>query len=333
MTTRKGIMKDKFGRTIDYLRLSVVDRCNLQCLYCMPEGGANFDPWNKFLSYAQMVQLVNYFADLGIKKVRITGGEPLVRRDISELISQIRENQKIEEITLTTNGVLLEKQVKKLRKSGLNRINISLDTLKRDRFIRVAKMDRLREVLQGIDAACQENFESIKLNVVLMKDINQDEILEMVDFAIQRNIEIRFIELMMTSAEVALDPHKYFLGTQFAQLEIEKKYKLESFDNYFSSPAKVFKIVGTHTKVGFISPLSCQFCSKCNRLRLKANGMLKSCLHGKEDLNLKKLLESGLSENEIKEKIENVVYERPEKHYLNERDVQHNDFQMSHIGG
>ncbi|OGW85383.1 MAG: cyclic pyranopterin phosphate synthase MoaA [Omnitrophica bacterium RIFCSPHIGHO2_02_FULL_46_11] len=326
-------MKDQFGRELTYLRISVVDRCNLRCLYCMPAHGAGFETWDDLLSYEEMVKLVEYFSELGIRKVRITGGEPLVRKDIAELMFRIKEIPGIHELALSTNGVFLKGQVQKLQAAGLDRINISLDTLNRNRFLQIARLDRLSEVLDGIEEAVASGLHPIKINTVLMKGINEDEILDLVRFAIDKSIEVRFIELMATNGLVQLDPQERFFSTEEAKERIEREYELIPLDSYFSSPAQVFSIMGTKARIGFISPISNYFCARCNRLRLKANGMLKTCLHGKEDLDLKALLRSGASAEEIKRRIQEVVWVRPEQHFLNELQMKHQDFQMSHVGG
>ncbi len=326
-------MKDRFERELTYLRLSVVDRCNLRCLYCMPAEGAGFEAWENILSYEEMHRLVEIFSGLGISKVRITGGEPLVRRDIEVLISKIRSVPGIREIALSTNGVFLKEKARGLKDAGVDRVNISLDTLRRDRFFTIARMDRLGEVLRGIDAALAVGFSPVKINTVLMKGVNEDEILDLVRFGIERGIELRFIELMPTDESVEADPLKHFFSTQEAKKIVEQVYELKPADVYLSSPAQVFQIAGTQARVGFISPLSCFFCTRCNRLRLKASGMLKTCLHGREDLDLRAMLRSGFSESEIASAIQGVVYARPEQHFLNESAVAHADFQMSHVGG
>ena len=256
-----------------------------------------------------------------------------MRPGIVGLLTRLREIPGIEEMALSTNGVLLKQQACGLKAAGLDRINVSLDTLRRDRFMEIAKMDRLQDVLDGIDEALRVGLRPVKINTVLMKGVNEDEILDLVRFAVERSIEVRFIELMQTHQAVPLDPLKTFLSVEEARAIIEKEFRLVPFDTYFSSPAKVFSIEGTNARVGFISPLSCFFCTRCNRLRLKANGALKTCLHGKEDLDLKALLRQGLSKVEIKQQIEGVVFTRPEQHFLNEKDIPHKDFQMSHIGG
>ena len=326
-------MNDRFGRELTYLRISVVDRCNLRCLYCMPAHGAGFEAWDELLSYDEILTLTRCFVELGIRKVRLTGGEPLVRKGIAGLIARIREIPEIGEIALSTNGVFLKEQAQELKEAGLDRINISLDTLRRDRFRQIARTDRLAQVLEGIDEAIRQGLHPIKINTVLMKGINDDEILNLVQFGIEKSIEVRFIELMPTHGAVQLNVNERFVSSEEAKAVIEKEYSLTPADTYFSSPASVYTIQGTRARVGFISPLSCAFCSRCNRLRLKANGALKTCLHGKEDLDLKTLLRSGVSLHEIKSKIQEVVYARPEQHFLNETSVPHKDFQMAHVGG
>ncbi len=326
-------MKDQLGRELNYLRISVVDRCNLRCLYCMPSGGAGFEAWDELLSYDEIVYLTGIFAELGVKKVRITGGEPLIRKNLDELIGRIRQVPGISEIALSTNGVFLKEQIQSLRAAGLDRVNISLDTLRLDRFLKIAQRDRLSQVLEGIDAALESGITPVKINAVLMKGFNTDEILDLVRFAVSKSIEIRFIELMTTHENVAIDPKEQFFSTQEAKALIEREYELIPVDAYFSSPAQVFQIKGTSSRVGLISPISCFFCMRCNRVRLKANGAMKSCLHGKEDLNLKDLIRAGISRSEIKKRIEDAVYVRPEQHFLNDTAVRHQDFQMSHVGG
>lgn len=325
-------MRDRFGRDINYLRISVVDRCNLSCLYCMPYGGAGVDPWGHLLSYEEIAELASCFAEMGVRKIRITGGEPLVRKQIWKLAAMLRDISGIEELALSTNGVFLAGQAAELKKAGVHRLNISLDTLRPERFQRIARIDRLGEVLRGIETARECGFGPIKINTVLMKGINDDEILDLVRFAVERSLEIRFIELMPTNQELDLEWGASFFSAEEALAVVETEYDLAPGDAYFSSPAKMYSIAGTESRIGFISPVSCLFCSRCNRLRLKANGMLKTCLHGKEDLDLKALLRSGAAREVLRREIEAVVFDRPEQHFLNET-VPHRDFQMSHVGG
>lgn len=326
-------MKDQLGRDLTYLRLSVVDRCNLRCLYCMPAHGAGFEPWENLLTYDEMAMLVRCFAELGIRKVRLTGGEPLVRKDLDALILKLRAIPQIQELALSTNGVFLKGRARALKDAGLDRVNVSLDTLNRKRFTEIARMDRLADVLDGIDEALACRLTPLKLNTVLMRGINDGEILDLVHFAVEKSIDVRFIELMPTNGLLQIDAAKNFMSCEEARARIEGQFTLIPVDTYFSSPACVFQVQGTGAHVGFISPVSNIFCSRCNRLRLKANGALKTCLHGPEDLDLKTLLRSGTSSSVIARRIQEVVYVRPEEHFLNRRDVRHRDFQMSHVGG
>ncbi len=326
-------MRDQNGRELTYLRLSVVDRCNLRCLYCMPAHGAGFDPWADLLTYEEMITLVRCFAELGIRKVRLTGGEPLVRKDLEVLVGGLRAMAEIRELALSTNGVFLKGRARSLKRAGVDRVNVSLDTLNRERFTEIARMDRLEEVLGGIDEALACGLTPLKLNTVLLRGINDDELLDLVRFAVERSIEVRLIELMPTNGDVQVDYRQRFLSCEEARAVIEEEFVLAPAETSPSSPARVFSILGTGARVGFISPISNFFCSRCNRLRLKANGALKTCLHGKEDLNLKALLRSGMPIAAIRRRIEEVVYVRPEEHFLNRVDIPHRDFQMSHVGG
>ena len=326
-------MKDQFGRGLTYLRISVVDRCNLRCLYCMPQHGAGFEPWKELLSYEEICRLARCFAELGITKVRITGGEPLIRKDVVHLIFLLREIPGLQEIALSTNGVFLAPLARRLKQAGLDRVNVSLDTLNRDTFRKIAGMDRLGDVLAGIEEAKTAGLVPVKINTVLMRGVNDGEILDLVRLAVRLSLEVRLIELMPTNGLVSLNPQEAFMSAEEAKARIEETFELLPEDTYFSSPAQVFRIAGHEARVGFISPLSNVFCARCNRLRLKANGALKTCLHGKDDLDLKQLLRSGASDEEIKEMIQGVVYVRPEQHFLNVPQVPHRDFQMSHVGG
>lgn len=326
-------MKDRFGRELTYLRLSVVDRCNLRCLYCMPSHGAGFVAWRELLTYDEMAILVRCFAELGTRKVRLTGGEPLVRRDLEDLVARLRNISGICELALSTNGVFLKGRARSLKDAGLGRVNVSLDTLSRARFEEIARMDRLTDVLDGIDEAIACGLGPLKLNTVLMRGVNDTEILGLVGFAVERSIEVRFIELMPTNGLVQIDPKQAFMSCAEARAIVEQAYELVAVDTYASSPAQVFAVSGTAARVGFISPLSNFFCARCNRLRLKATGALKTCLHGPEDLDLKTMLRSGIPIEVIKRRIEEVVYARPEEHFLNRPEIAHRDFQMSHVGG
>ena len=326
-------MKDQFAREITYLRVSLIDRCNLRCFYCMPHGLLNPFKEEELLTMDEIVEIVSLFAELGIWKVRLTGGEPLLRKGVPDLVARIKAVPGIREVVMTSNGVLLKHFAQGLKEAGLNRINVSLDTLDRENFKYITGLDKLNDVLEGIEAAAKAGIAPIKINAVLMKGVNDGEILDLVNFSVERSFDLRFIEWMPTAVEIHSVRENRFLSAQSAKQLIEEKCGLVPDDPDPHAPARTFHMAGTRSRVGFISPLSNAFCSMCNRLRLKANGMMKTCLHGKEDLDIKCLLRQHLSREEIKEKIESVVFDRPKEHFLNDVNIPHNDFVMTAVGG
>ena len=326
-------MMDRFGRELTYLRVSLIDRCNLRCLYCMPHGLLNPFKEDELLTMDEIVETVSLFAGLGIRKVRLTGGEPLLRKDVPSLVARIKKIPGIREVVMTSNGVLLKYFAADLKKAGLDRINVSLDTLDRENFKRITGLDKLNDVLEGIKTVAGVGISPIKINTVLMKGYNDHEVMDLVNFSVQNAFQIRFIEWMPTAGEIYSIQQSRFLSVESAKQAIEEKCGLISDHSDPHSPARSFYIKGTATQVGFISPLSNAFCSMCNRLRLKANGMMKTCLHGNEDLDIKTLLRSGMSKDEIQKKIAAVVFDRPEEHFLNNNTVPHKDFVMTAVGG
>ncbi len=326
-------MIDRFGRTLTYLRVSLIDRCNLRCLYCMPHGLLNPFREDELLSVDETAEIVSMFAELGISKVRLTGGEPLLKKGVPDLVRRIKNFPGIREVVMTTNGVLLAAFASELKKAGLDRLNVSLDTLDRENFKRITGLDKLNDVLRGIEAARAAGIGPIKINAVLMKGYNDSEVLDLLRFAVEGDMELRFIEWMPTAAEINSVRENRFVSSEWAKGIVAEKCGLIPDDSNPHSPARTFQIAGSRSRVGFISPLSNAFCANCNRLRLKANGMMKTCLHGKEDLDFRVLLRGGKSRDEIKERITATVFERPEQHFLNESSVPHNDFVMTAVGG
>ncbi len=326
-------MIDKFGRHITYLRVSLIDRCNLRCFYCMPQGLLNGFKEEEFLTFDEIVRAVSLFAGLGIRKVRLTGGEPLLRKGVPSLVARVKNIPGIAEVVMTSNGALLGKFASELKAAGLDRINVSLDTLDRENFKRITGEDRFAEVLAGIEAAVSAGLRPVKLNAVLMKGVNDHEVLALVRFAAERGMEMRFIEWMPTAAQIRPSQESLFMDSEEARRLVEKEFTLVQDFSDPSAPARSYFLKGTEARVGFISPLSNAFCSSCNRLRLKANGKMKTCLHGQEDMDLRALLRGGLSDKEIREKIAGVVFERPKEHFLNDPSVRHNDFVMTAVGG
>lgn len=326
-------MKDKFGRDLTYLRVSLIDRCNLRCLYCMPQGAINPFKEGELLSMEEVFEAVSVFSELGIRKVRLTGGEPLLRKGVPALVAKIKSLPGIREVVMTTNGVLLKTFAAELKKAGLDRINISLDTLDRGNFERITGSDKLESVLEGIAAAQAAGIGPIKVNAVLMKGWNDHEVMDLVKFAVSRKLHMRFIEWMPTTSEIHSVRENRYLSSEAARRTVETDYCLIRDEADPHAPARTYRVKGTDCTVGFISPLSNAFCAMCNRLRMKANGMLKTCLHGREDLDIRGLLRSGTPREEIKRRIAETVFDRPQEHFLNNAAVAHQDFVMTSVGG
>ena len=326
-------MIDQFGRTITYLRISVIDKCNLRCLYCMPNGWVNQTRVSDLLTNDELMEVATTFAELGVTKVRLTGGEPLLRPGLVEMIGQLASIPGITQLAMSTNGVLLARHARALKDAGLQRLNVSLDTLSREKFARITGMDQWQTVVDGIVEAKAIGLGPMKVNTVLMKGVNDDELLALVGFAVEQELELRFIEWMPTNPLVDVQREGKFLSNEVARDQIEQHYRLIPHDPDPHSPARTFLIEGTRARIGFINPLSNVFCAMCNRVRLKANGRIKTCLHGKEELDLKTMLRTGVGRDEIKRQIATAVFLRPEQHFLNHPEIPHQDFVMTQVGG
>lgn len=326
-------MIDQFGRRITYLRISVIDKCNLRCVYCMPRGVVRRTRAAELLTNDELVELATIFAELGVTKIRLTGGEPLLRPGLLDLVARLSRIPGITQLAVSTNGVLLKGRAHALKEAGLQRVNVSLDTLSRERFARITGQDAWQTVVEGILEAKAAALSPVKVNTVLMKGLNDDEILALVAFAIEQELELRFIEWMPTNPLVDWQREERFLSNEVARRLIERHYRLIPDDQDPASPARTFLIEGTGVRVGFINPLSNVFCAACNRVRLKVNGRIKTCLHGQEELDLKTMLRSGVPREEITRAIAEAVFRRPEQHFLTRPDVAHHDFVMTQVGG
>lgn len=318
-------MRDQFGRTIDYLRISITDRCNLRCQYCMPAEGAAWVPHSSILTFEEIEAVVRVLVRLGIRKVRLTGGEPLVRRGVVSLVERLASVEGIDDLSLTTNGLLLKPLARPLRDAGLHRVNVSLDSLHPSRFAELTRGGRLQDVLDGIEAAFSEGLGPVKLNVVLVNGFNTDEIEPFVELTKTRDIEVRFIELMPI-AEQARWSLDHFVSNQLVLRTVPQLEPLTG--RPASSPAELYRVPGWPGRVGLISPVSCSFCAGCNRVRLTADGQLKTCLHSDEGTNLRAVLrEGGDGEAAVRDALER----KPRAHHLAEgRFIQRG---MSRIGG
>lgn len=279
---------DQFGRQVDYIRLSITDRCDFRCVYCMGED-MQFLPRDEVLSLEECARLVKTFVSLGVSKVRITGGEPLVRKNALWLFEEVGKLQGLNELVLTTNGSQLEKQAQDLRNAGVKRINISVDSLDAARFKKITRTGELDKVLRGIQAAKVAGFDNIKLNTVLMRGINDDETTSLVDFALEQNIDISFIE-EMPLGEVDHSRESTFVSNADTLKTLQSKYPLIASTETTGGPARYWRVANTSTKIGFISPHSHNFCESCNRVRITCKGELYLCLGQEDKVDLMPLL-------------------------------------------
>ena len=323
-------MKDRFGREIDYLRVSVTDNCNLRCVYCMDEKDNKFLKKDEKLTDDEIYIVVKESAKLGIKKVRITGGEPLVRPGVVDLIGRINSIEGIEEIYLTTNGILLADRLDELVKNGLKGVNISLDSLKEDRFNKLTRLGHVDNVLAAIDKAISLGIK-VKLNTVIVNDINKDEIMDFVNLTKEKEIDVRFIELMPIG--IAIN-YKGVANEEVLNIIRRNASDFEEVvRNQSGGPATYIRLNGAKGKVGFISAMSNCFCEDCNRIRLTPEGFLKQCLHFDYGVDLKSMLREGVNDEKLKEVIYNNIYDKPEKHLFLE-DSEHKELKfMNQIGG
>lgn len=323
-------MKDKFDREVDYLRLSVTDNCNLRCIYCMEENHTDFLSFNNKLTDDEIIRIVENSAKLGIKKVRITGGEPLVRHGVVDLISRINKISGINTINLTTNGILLEDKVEELAKNGLRGVNISLDSLKEETFKKLTRNGDLNKVLRAIDKCLEFNIK-VKLNTVIIEEINKDEIIDFINLTKRKNIDVRFIELMPIGEGKSFKPVtnveiQDIIKSNFNEVEELQRMAMDG-------PAKYIRFKDSLGKVGFISAISSCFCNECNRIRVTPDGFLKRCLHWNYGINLRDLLRKGISDEELKEVIKENIYDKPEKHLFDEVNKDEELRFMNEIGG
>lgn len=305
-------MIDQYGRKINYLRLSVTDRCNLRCQYCMPEAGIEKIEHSEILSLEEIDEIVSSFVALGVNKVRITGGEPLVRKGIVTLVEKIKAHSEIKDLSLTTNGILLKDMAADLKAAGINRINISLDSLDPDKYAAMTRGGALKKVLEGIDEAIKVGMNPIKINVVLIDGFNIEEVDAFVNLTKLKGIHVRFIELMPIGEVNTWSTMNYISNTKILEL-VPELSPIERED--VSSPANYYQIPGAQGTVGLISPISCKFCTNCNRIRMTADGKLKFCLHSNTEYDLKKVLNE---KGDLKLFIEKSLKEKPLEHRLDQ---------------
>ena len=322
-------MIDGFGRTIDYVRISVTDRCNLRCVYCMPEEGVEFVPHEDILTYEEIVRICRALASLGIRKVKVTGGEPLLRKEIEILIRELKRIDGIQEITMTTNGCLLEEKALSLKQAGLSSVNVSLDALNPKRFAEIARREGLEAVLKGIESACSSGLK-VKINCAVWETLQVEEMLAFARFSVDYGIAVRFIEIMPIGCANACKTEGNGPVLRFFQEHFDGFRKDEKVHG--NGPAIYYTWGNGQGCLGFINGVSHCFCSSCNRIRLTSGGFLKLCLDGSEGLDVKELLRAGISNDGLVSLLEQGIKKKPQGHHFKEiqRETRGN---MNQIGG
>ncbi len=331
---------DSYGREIIYLRVSLTDRCNFRCLYCSPaEKKFHFIEHEQILRFEEILEIASAAVEMGITKIRLTGGEPLVRKGVVDFIRELKQIGGLEDLSMTTNGFFLSETAQSLKDAGLNRVNISLDSLDSGKFKDITGFDSLSGVLKGIDSSLKVGLTPVKINVVLLKDINDDEVEDFIKLTIDRPLSVRFIELMPTNHELKGTNEEHFISAQKIKEKIQEKFPemiTASVENG-CGPASYYKLKGAQGIFGFITAVSQHFCARCNRIRLTAEGNLRPCLFSSKELELKKELrkipkdECKMRKRLIKSFLKEAVKAKPLRHGLAENNSA--EFDMSKIGG
>jgi cyclic pyranopterin phosphate synthase len=327
------LLVDAHGRVISDLRVSVTDRCNFRCRYCMPAEGMKWLERSEILSFEEIERLVRVFASLGVQDLRLTGGEPLARRDFPILVSMLRKIDGIRDLSVTTNGYLLERDAAALAGAGINRINVSVDSLARDRFHEITRRDALPQVLRGLQAiAAFEQVKPIKVNAVAIRDFTEDEVFRFAELARTTDFQVRFIEFMPLDGDRAWDPTQVLTGDEVRAL-IHERYPLEPADREPHATARVHRFADGVGEIGFINPVSQPFCADCNRIRLTADGELRTCLFSMHETNLRDPVRDGATDAELQAIVRDAVWRKELKHRVNEPGFRPPARSMSAIGG
>lgn len=309
-------LQDRFGRGVEYLRLSVTDRCDFRCVYCMAED-MTFLPRNQILSLEQLYDIASSFVQLGVKKIRLTGGEPMVRNNVMSLIERLGKIEQLDQLHLTTNGAQLDKFAAPLKAAGLTGMNISLDSLQPARFKELTRFGDLKKVLTGIDAARDAGFDRLKLNAVILKGRNDDEILDLIDFIRDKHIDISFIEEMPLGNISEHDRALSFISSEQIRNQIEARYALTPTTENTGGPSRYFRMADSTSRIGFISPHSNNFCHLCNRVRLTVEGRLLLCLGNEHSVSLKELIDRYPGDEEkLQQAIIKAMDLKPESHHF-----------------
>ncbi|MGD8371807.1 MAG: GTP 3',8-cyclase MoaA [Syntrophobacterales bacterium] len=311
-----ALLTDRYQRSIDYLRVSITDHCNLHCIYCMPLGGAPKLEHKEILSYEEFLRIIQVALNMGISKVRLTGGEPLVRRGVTDFCRRLAKLPGLKSLSLTTNGVLLEELASELYDAGIRRINISLDTLQRQKFLRITRRDEFERVWRGIQEAERVGFDPVKINVVVMRGINDDEVLELARLILNYPYHIRFIEFMKINSDDGwVDQHYVSADEILAKLSTVAPLEQVTYQNT-NGPARHFVWPDAVGMIGIISPISHHFCPTCNRIRLTADGKLRSCLFSDQELDIKSHMRQGATDAGLSQILKDSIANKPEKHSI-----------------
>lgn len=317
-------MLDSYGRAINYLRVSLTDRCNLRCIYCMPKEGIEKKSHNDIMRFEEVLQAVKVCAALGINKIRYTGGEPLILKGIDGLIYKTSRINGIDDISITTNGMLLEDMAKELKAAGLKRVNISLDTLKAGRFRSITRGGDIRKVLGAINRCLEVGLTPVKINAVIIRGINDDEVMDLAMLTKDMPVSVRFIELMPIGEGLKLYEQGMISSDEIMSLLptlIPVKH---------DGTARIYRLQGSLGTLGFISPVSCKFCHSCNRIRMTSEGSIKPCLHSDSEINIRKYLGNEMMLSSV---IKDAIYNKPAEHHLNEDKKSETHRMMYQIGG
>ncbi|MGZ3535812.1 MAG: GTP 3',8-cyclase MoaA [Thermodesulfobacteriota bacterium] len=327
------MLLDPFRRKINYLRISITDRCNLRCRYCMPEEGISIIPHQEILTYEEILRVVRVFGTEGISKVRLTGGEPLVRKGIVNFVSRLSQIEEIKDLSLTTNGILLKEFGQDLKNAGLKRINISLDSLKKDRFFQITRKDEFEKVWAGIEEALRVGLSPIKINMVAIRGFNDDEIESFAQLTLGLPLIVRFIEYMPSgNGDEWKETDILTISQIMSHLKnVGKLIPIPS--DRWDGPAKRFQIEGALGEIGLIGAISSHFCDDCNRLRLTPDGKIRTCLFSDEEIDIKGLLRNGGSDQDLKEQLFVALKKKPERHSINTHQFKKCQRNMSAIGG
>src|SRR5215218_2410132 len=326
-------LRDAHGRPISDLRVSVTDRCNFRCQYCMPAEGLPWLERDEILRFEEIERLVRLLVGLGIEDVRLTGGEPLVRREFSKLVAMLAGIEGLRDLSLTTNGYLLERDAAALVEAGIDRVNVSIDSLARDRFFQITRRDSLPQVMRGLEAiAAFPQVRPIKVNAIAMRDFTEDEVLRFCEFARSTTYQVRFIEFMPLDADRAWTPDAVLTGDEIRRI-VESAYELDELPREPSATARVFRFADGRGEIGFINPVSEPFCADCDRIRLTAEGKLRTCLFSIGETDLRGPLRAGATDDDLEQVIRDAVWRKELKHRVNEPGFVQPARSMSAIGG